>query len=120
MTLHGCVTVICALSYWLVGYGLAYGGGGCGFYGKEYFAGVGMPDGQVSVWFFQYIFAATAATIISGAVAERCNFVAYLFYSAVVSGKNSQVESTHVGPQGAEKRGRLRRGRGGGTLRRED
>jgi len=70
-----------------VGYGLAYGGGGCRFYGKEYFAGLGVPESNNGVWFFQYVFAATAATIISGAVAERCNFTAYLFYSVVISGK---------------------------------
>jgi Amt family ammonium transporter len=36
-------------------------------------------------WMFQEVFAATAATIVSGAMAERTKFVAYLIYSAVVS-----------------------------------
>lgn len=86
------ILVICAISYWLVGYGLAYGGGGCLYYGKEFFAGVGMPSSQNGVWFFQYVFAATAATIISGAVAERCNFIAYIFYSVIVSGKSKCLQ----------------------------
>ncbi|MFQ5901458.1 MAG: ammonium transporter, partial [Thermodesulfobacteriota bacterium] len=36
-------------------------------------------------WMFQVVFAATAATIVSGAMAERTKFVSYLFYSVVVS-----------------------------------
>ena len=37
-------------------------------------------------WYFNYVFAGTTATIVSGAVAERCQFRAYLCYSFVLSG----------------------------------
>jgi Amt family ammonium transporter len=37
-------------------------------------------------WYFNYVFAGTTATIVSGAVAERCQFRAYLVYSFVLSG----------------------------------
>ena len=36
-------------------------------------------------FFFQLVFAATTATIVSGAMAERTKFVSYMIYSAVVS-----------------------------------
>ena len=37
-------------------------------------------------YYIQWVFAGTVATIVSGAVAERCRFRAYLIYSAYLSG----------------------------------
>lgn len=78
--------VISCFAYWLIGYAVAYGAGNS-FIGLTYWASVGIPANKFAHWFFQFVFAATAATIVSGAVAERCNFVAYIVYSAVISGK---------------------------------
>ncbi|RZF40489.1 hypothetical protein LSTR_LSTR000368 [Laodelphax striatellus] len=76
---------IAALVYWLIGYSLAYSKG-TAYFGTAHWAGYGLHDDVMAHWFFQMIFAATAATIITGAVAERCNYSAYIIYCAAFSG----------------------------------
>ncbi len=74
-----------ALFYWAIGWALMYGTSVAGLFGfSQFFVGGDDPT-LFRDWMFQVVFAATAATIVSGAMAERTKFSAYLFYSVVLS-----------------------------------
>jgi Amt family ammonium transporter len=77
-----------AIAFWTVGFGLMFGTTN-GFFGTtDFFFSGASGDAEAwnyAFWMFQVVFAATAATIISGAVAERTKFSAYIAYSILVS-----------------------------------
>ena len=81
--------MIGGIAYWLIGFPFAFGEGNS-FVGWTYFASAGMPDHMLGHWFFDFVHAATASTLVSGSMAERCNFYAYLMYSFVITGKLDQ------------------------------
>ena len=81
------LSVIGAVSYWLFGFAFAFGSESNKFIGHKYFALAHLPSDQYSFWFFHFVFAATAATIVSGAMAERTEFKAYLLYSVFLTGE---------------------------------
>ena len=66
--------------YWTVGWGIMYGTDAAGIIGIDQFFLKGADNAVWNSWFFQMVFAATGATIVSGAMAERTNFKAYLVY----------------------------------------
>ena len=80
-----------SLAFWIVGFGLMFGTNSSGWIGTDNFllskidpaSETGYND--YAFFIFQTVFAATAATIISGAVAERTKFAAYLIYAVAVT-----------------------------------
>lgn len=84
--------LIGGLFYWAFGWGFAYGEGENGFIGTNQFFSVGLDHADYPSWFFQFVFAATTATIVSGSIAERCSMTAYFMYSILLTGKDSVWE----------------------------
>jgi len=79
-----------SLAYWMVGFGIMFGASSTGWFGTTGFFLSDYTQTKdpwiLAFWMFQVVFAGTAATIISGAMAERTKFSAYLLYSVVISG----------------------------------
>lgn len=78
-----------SLAFWAIGFGLMFGTSASGWIGTSgFFLSDFSPDGDpwvLAFWMFQVVFAATAATIVSGAMAERTRFVGYICYSFFLS-----------------------------------
>ena len=75
-------------AFWLVGFGLMFGGTGAFVGGFDPFILGDYDFGSLPKWcyvIFQTVFCATAATIVSGSMAERTKFSSYCIYSALIS-----------------------------------
>ena len=76
--------------FWAIGFGLMFGATKTGWFGTSCFFLSDFSPGEdpwvLAFWMFQVVFAATAATIVSGAMAERTKFIGYLIYSAAICG----------------------------------
>ncbi len=100
------VFAISSIAFWVLGFGLMFGSGS-GFMGQEGLWFLGGADNSPAMgeayqgvygslnwtgvpllakFFFQLVFAGTAATIVSGAVAERIKFLSFIVFSFIIVG----------------------------------
>ena len=91
---------IAGLMFWLVGYNLMYEGVDGGFFGTPFPKAIPDPAAEAagltkegatmyaaaSDWFFQMVFVATAASIVSGTLAERIKLWPFLIFTVILTG----------------------------------
>ena len=84
---------VAGLMYWVVGYNLMYtgvDGGFMGSFGAYSWPAAGASEGGdysvASDWFFQMVFCATTASIVSGTLAERIKFWPFIIFVALLTG----------------------------------
>ena len=81
-----------AILFWIIGYSFAFGEKPSGFIGGDSVTIFGQGFDQArdkdhyAIWIFQFSFAATASTIVSGSLAERTMLPTYIIFSALMTG----------------------------------
>ncbi len=76
---------ISSLIYWAIGFGIMFGLSNYGFFGSNLFLFNPRSAWDFTFFFFEVVFCSTSATIVSGAVAERMKFTAYMISTILMS-----------------------------------
>ncbi len=79
-------TCLIGMVFWLVGYGLAFGHSAAGWIGASHFAPLQVTPAEGVGLLYQMMFATTAVSILSGAVAERMRYGVYLVFAVLMGG----------------------------------
>lgn len=93
--------LIASLVFYVIGYGLMFGSG-TPLVGMDQFflQGATREDMPIMAFFlFQLVFAGTAATILSGAMAERTRYGTYLFISLIMTASSIRLSDTGYGAE---------------------
>ena len=78
--------IVAVAVYWILGFALMFGDSFHGLFGtSEFFFGDEQTPFQLSFFVFQVMFCGTAATLLSGAVAERMTFEGYIYGTLILS-----------------------------------
>ena len=72
---------VATIVWWLLGYGIGFGTDWGQFIGTTEFA----QPSNTAKWLFQFSFSATSATIVSGALAERTDLIAYISFTTFMT-----------------------------------
>jgi len=78
--------IVAVTVYWVIGFGLMFGESFNGLFGtNEFFFGDQQTPFQVSFFIFQMMFCGTAATLLSGAIAERMSYQGYIYGTLILT-----------------------------------
>lgn len=78
--------IVSTIIFWLFGFAIMFGDSINGLFGTSLFGfGANSSPFQISFFIFQLMFCGTAATILSGAVAERMSFRGYIFATVLLT-----------------------------------